>query len=103
MESGPGIRLLTDENGSIYVPLRVTAERLGENVVWDENAGCAFIERNGEIIKTDGTLFRANPFSEELWYVKARDFEKLGYNAAYSETLYSADSDRKDYKLTISK
>ncbi len=103
MESGPGIRMLSDENGSIYVPLRVTAERLGENVVWDENTGCAFIERNGEFIKTDGTLFKANPFSEEIWYTKARDLEKLGYNVAYSETHYSADSDRKDYKLTISK
>ncbi len=103
LESGPGIRLLTDENGSIYVPLRATAERLGENVVWNENAGCAFIERNGEFIKTDGTLFRANPFSEEMWYIKARDLGKLGYNVDYSETLYCADSDRKDYKITISK
>ena len=49
------------------------------------------------------TLFRANPFSEELWYTKARDLGELGYNVAYSETLYSVDSDRKDYKLTISK
>ncbi len=45
-------------------------------------------------------ILRGTEYGTEL---KARDLGKFGYNVAYSETLHGGNSDRKDYKLTISK
>ena len=103
LASGPGIRLIKDEKGSIYVPLRTTAEYLGEVVGWDDTVQSAYILRNGEVIPTEGVLVKGNAFLEELWYAKARDFEKLGYTVDYSETVYEDNSERKEYKVTIRK
>ncbi len=66
-------------DGSTYLPLRQAAGELGETVLWDEQAGGAYIEKNGQKIEMSGINF------DGILFVKAKDFEKLGYQVYWDD------------------
>ncbi|MDD4801531.1 MAG: copper amine oxidase N-terminal domain-containing protein [Syntrophomonas sp.] len=62
-----------------YVPLRLVAESLGENVVWDKATGKAYIEQNGKRIIMDGIIV------DNQTLVSSRSFEGLGYQVNWDD------------------
>lgn len=101
--SGPGIRFLFDENDSIYIPLRGAAEYLGEEVMWDDTTQEAYILRDGEEIHMDGVLYKPDNAFEDMWYVKVRDFEKLGYTVDYVKIIDNSYANMGTYKVLLLK
>lgn len=65
------------ENGRAYLPLRLIAEVLGEEVGWENSTKTPFILKDGERIDMKGKLQDGRSF------VGIRDFEKLGYTVTY--------------------
>gem|GEM_PF-926862 len=68
-------------DGRTYLPLRLIGETFNENVVWNPETHRAYVERNGERIDMTGVI------SNNLTYVKIRNFEKLGYKIDWNEDL----------------
>jgi hypothetical protein len=62
-----------------YLPLRQAAEELGETVLWDEQTGSAYIEKDGQKIEMSGINYNG------VLFVKAKDFEKLGYEVNWDD------------------
>lgn len=69
---------LVVENGRTYLPLRLTAELLQEEVGWDKTTRTAYIMQDGKRVDMQGKLVDGTAF------VAVRDFEKLGYTVTYS-------------------
>ncbi|QHI71393.1 stalk domain-containing protein [Aminipila terrae] len=65
-------------NKQMYVPLRQICEYFGEEVGWDNQNKIAYVVRDGKKIKINGI------YDTETVFVKARDFEKLGYKVNYN-------------------
>ena len=68
------------ENDQTYIPLRLVAESMGENVGWDEAAQQAYVEKNGQRILMTGMVV------DNQTLVKVRDFESLGYKISWNES-----------------
>ena len=66
------------ENGRAYLPLRVIAESLGEEVGWENSTKTPYVMQNGERIDMKGKL------QDDRAFVGVRDFEKLGYTVTYT-------------------
>ncbi|MBP1761269.1 MAG: hypothetical protein H6Q64_811, partial [Firmicutes bacterium] len=62
-----------------YLPLRQASEALGETVLWDEQTGIAYIEKNGQKIEMSGINY------DGILFVKAKDFENLGYQVNWDD------------------
>jgi len=62
-----------------YLPLRQASEELGETVLWDEQTGSAYIEKNGQKIEMNGINF------DGILFVRAKDFENLGYQVYWDD------------------
>ena len=84
------------ENGRAYLPLRVIAEAMGEEVGWENNTKTPYVMQDGERIDMKGKLLNDRAF------VAVRDFEKLGYTVAYTSHKDDFDSIF-DYKEVIIK
>lgn len=69
---------LVVENGRTYLPLRLTADLLQEEVGWDKTTRTAYIMQDGKRVDMQGKLVDGSAF------VAVRDFEKLGYTVTYS-------------------
>ena len=65
------------EDGRAYLPLRMIAEILGEDVGWDNSTKTPFVVKDGERIDMKGKL------QDDRAFVGVRDFEKLGYTVTY--------------------
>ncbi|HWQ74855.1 MAG TPA: copper amine oxidase N-terminal domain-containing protein, partial [Syntrophomonas sp.] len=72
------IKIIDD---SVYLPLRQVAEALDEKVVWDQQTGNIYIEKDSQQIPMTGII------EDGATFVKARDFEKLGYEVYWNEYL----------------
>ena len=66
------------ENGRAYLPLRVIAEMLGEEVGWENSTKTPYVMQDGQRIDMQGKLQEGRAF------VGIRDFEKLGYTVTYT-------------------
>lgn len=66
------------ENGRAYLPLRMIAEILGEEVVWENSTKTPYVMQDGQRIDMKGKLKDGRAF------VGIRDFEKLGYTVTYT-------------------
>ena len=66
------------ENGRAYLPLRMTAEILGEEVGWENSTKTPYILQDGKRIDMKGKL------QDDRAFVGIRDFEKLGYTVTYT-------------------
>ena len=66
------------EDGRAYLPLRLLAEILGEEVGWESSTKTPFVMKDGERIDMKGKLKDGRAF------VGVRDFEKLGYTVEYT-------------------
>ena len=66
------------ENGRAYLPLRMIAEILGEEVVWENSTKTPYVMQVGQRIDMKGKLKNGRAF------VGIRDFEKLGYKVTYT-------------------
>lgn len=62
---------------SLYLPLRYISEGFGEILYWDANIGSSFIIKDNVRYDFEGKIIANRT------YVKARDFEKLGYKIEY--------------------
>lgn len=82
------------ENGRAYLPLRVIAETLGEEVGWENSTKTPYVLQDGERIDMKGKLLYDKAF------VAVRDFEKLGYTVTYLSHKDEFDS-YFDYKEVI--
>ncbi len=82
------------ENGRAYLPLRVIAEALGEEVGWENSTKTPYVVQAGKRIDMKGRL------QDSTAFVGIRDFEKLGYTVNY--TAYKDDMDSMfDYKEVL--
>ena len=66
------------EDGRAYLPLRLLADILGEEVGWENSTKTPFVMKDGERIDMKGKLKDGRAF------VGVRDFEKLGYTVEYT-------------------
>ncbi|WP_458408400.1 stalk domain-containing protein [Anaerotignum sp.] len=82
------------ENGRAYLPLRVIAETLGEEVGWENSTKTPYVVQNGERIDMKGKL------QNDRAFVGIRDFEKLGYTVTYMSHKDEFDS-YFDYKEVV--
>ena len=82
------------ENGRAYLPLRLIAETLGEEVGWENSTKTPYVLQNGKRIDMKGKLLNDKAF------VAVRDFEKLGYSVSYQSHKDEFDSFF-DYKEVI--
>ena len=74
------------ENGRAYLPLRMIAETLGEEVGWENSTKTPYVIQNGQRIDMKGKLQEGRAF------VGIRDFEKLGYTVTYTSHKDAFDS-----------
>lgn len=82
------------ENGRAYLPLRMIAETLGEEVGWENSTKTPYVVQDGERIDMKGKL------QNDRAFVGIRDFEKLGYTVTY--TAHKDDFDSYfDYKEVV--
>ena len=70
------------EEGRAYVPLRLIAEKLGEEVGWENATKTPYVMKDGQRIDMKGLLQGSTA------YVGVRDFEKLGYTVDYTVDEY---------------
>lgn len=82
------------ENGRAYLPLRLIAETLGEEVGWENSTKTPYVMQDGERIDMKGKLQDGRAF------VGIRDFEKLGYTVTYMSHKDEFDS-YFDYKEVV--
>ena len=82
------------EDGRAYLPLRLIAETLGEEVGWENSTKTPYVVQNGERIDMKGKLQDGKAF------VGIRDFEKLGYTVTYMSHKDEFDS-YFDYKEVV--
>ena len=82
------------EDGRAYLPLRMIAEVLGEEVGWENSTKTPYVMQDGERIDMKGKLL------EDRAYVGIRDFEKLGYTVTYMSHKDDFDS-YFDYKEVV--
>lgn len=68
------------ENDQTYIPLRLVAESMGEDVGWDETTQQAYVDKNGQRILMTGMVV------DDQTLVKIRDFESLGYKISWNES-----------------
>ena len=69
-----GVKMI---DGSTYLQLRKVAETLDEQVGWDKDLRCAYVDRNGSRITMSGKIIDGSTF------VKIRDFENLDYQVQW--------------------
>ena len=82
------------ENGRAYLPLRMIAETLGEEVGWENSTKTPYVMLDGERIDMKGKL------QDDRAFVSVRDFEKLGYTVTYMSHKDAFDSFF-DYKEVV--
>jgi len=82
------------EDGRAYLPLRTIAEKLGEEVCWENSTKTPYVMQDGERIDMKGKLLDSRAF------VGIRDFEKLGYTVTYTSHKDAFDSFY-DYKEVL--
>ena len=82
------------EDGRAYLPLRMIAETLGEEVGWENSTKTPYVVQNGERIDMKGKL------QDDRAFVGIRDFEKLGYTVTYLSHKDDFDS-YFDYKEVV--
>ncbi|MBQ9091493.1 MAG: hypothetical protein IJY52_04395 [Anaerotignum sp.] len=82
------------EDGRAYLPLRMIAETLGEEVGWDNSTKTPYVVQAGERVDMKGKLHGDRAF------VGIRDFEKLGYKVTYTSHKDEFDS-YFDYKEVV--
>ena len=82
------------ENDRAYLPLRMIAETLGEEVGWENSTKTPYVVQNGERIDMKGKL------QDDRAFVGIRDFEKLGYTVTYMSHKDAFDS-YFDYKEVV--
>ncbi len=70
------------KDGRAYVPLRLIAEKLGEEVGWENATKTPYVMQNAQRIDMKGLL------QDGSAYVGIRDFEKLGYTVDYTVDEY---------------
>ena len=70
------------KDGRAYVPLRLIAEKLGEEVGWENATKTPYVMKNGQRVDMKGLL------QDGSAYVGIRDFEKLGYTVDYTVDEY---------------
>jgi len=80
------------QNGSLYLPLRDFCDWFAEGVAWDNAAKKAYVVRDDQKIETEGML------NYKTFYVKVREFEKLGYKVSYQY-----DKEWQEHLVTIEK
>ncbi|MDD3365080.1 MAG: copper amine oxidase N-terminal domain-containing protein [Syntrophomonas sp.] len=68
------------ENNQAYLPLRLVAESMGDNVGWDETSQQAYVEQYGQRILMTGMVV-----DNEI-LVKSRDFESLSYKVSWNDS-----------------
>lgn len=68
---------LVIQEGRAYLPLRLIAESLGEEVGWDKSTKTPYVMQDGQRVDMKGLLQDSKAF------VGVRDFEKLGYTVTY--------------------
>lgn len=94
-------------NESLYVPIRYIAESFNEEVIWNEYTQTAAIVRDNQTYTfNDGFLNTPyfqdfGEYFEECYYVKLRDFEKLGYIIEYRQEEVQKYYDYYDYYKNI--
>lgn len=69
---------ITIKDGRAYLPLRVVAEALGENVGWENSTKTPYVMQGGQRIDMKGML------QADKAFVGVRDFEKLGYTVTFT-------------------
>ena len=69
---------LVIQEGRAYLPLRLIAESLGEEVGWDKSTKTPYVMQDGQRVDMKGLLQDSKAF------VGVRDFEKLGYTVTYT-------------------
>ncbi|MDO4532041.1 MAG: copper amine oxidase N-terminal domain-containing protein [Bacillota bacterium] len=67
------------EDGRAYLPLRMIAEMLGEEVGWENSTKTPYVMKDGQRFDMKGKL------QEGRAYVGIRDFEKMGYTVTYTK------------------
>jgi len=67
-------------DNSTYLPLRLTAESMGETVGWDQALYQAYVEKNGQ------RIYMTSILANDQAFIKIRDFEKLGYKVDWTES-----------------
>lgn len=82
------------EDGRAYLPLRMIAETLGEEVGWENSTKTPYVVQDGERIDMKGKL------QDDRAFVGIRDFEKLGYTVTYTSHKDAFDS-YFDYKEVV--
>ena len=85
------------ENGRAYLPLRLIAETLGEEVGWENSTKTPYVVQGGKRIDMKGKLQDGSAF------VGIRDFEKLGYTVSYTSHKDDYNSDFNYKEVLIEK
>lgn len=66
-----------DKGGVLFVKLSDICQALEEKLLYNENIGKAYIEKNGKFIYLDGFQ------KDQRTWIKIRELEKLGYDISY--------------------
>ena len=82
------------KDGRAYLPLRVIAETLGEEVGWEHATRTPYVVKDGQRIDMKGFI------QNDRAFVGVRDFEKLGYTVTYTAHKDEFDS-YFDYKEVV--
>lgn len=85
------------ENGRAYLPLRLIAGTLGEEVGWENSTKTPYVVQGGKRIDMKGKLQDGRAF------VGIRDFEKLGYTVSYTSHKDDYNSDFNYKEVLIGK
>jgi len=80
------------ESGALHLPIRTLCEWFAEEVEWDNSAKKAYVNRGGELTEMTGKL------EGRVFFVRVRDFEKLGYTVDYEY-----DAEWGEHKVTLKK